>query len=96
MQVQILKEAETEFWKAVTDYEQTESDLGVRFSDEVLRHIGMIEQHPTLPRLRSGRYRRVNLDIFPFYIAYHIRSETIYVVAIAHSKRKPNYWKDRN
>jgi hypothetical protein len=95
MQVQILREAETEFWEAVTEYEQLEHGLGLRFKDEVQSHIKAIRKHPTLPRIRESNYRRVNLRIFPFYLAYVIRAETIYVVAIAHSKRKPDYWKKR-
>ena len=95
MQVQILREAETEFLQALTEYEQIEPGLGLRFKDELQHYISAIRQHPTLPRQRSGNYRRVNLRIFPLYIAYIIRDETIYVVAIAHAKRKPNYWKER-
>lgn len=95
MQVQILREAETEFWEAVTEYEQIELGLGLRFKKEVQSHIKAIRQHPTLPRIRENNYRRVNLRMFPFYLAYLIRAETIYVIAIAHAKRKPVYWKER-
>ncbi len=95
MQVQILREAETEFWEAFTEYEEIETELGIRFKDEIQRSVQLIRQHPTLPRLRGKCYRRVNCRVFPFYIAYHIRRNTIYVVAIAHAKRAPNYWKNR-
>ena len=89
MQVQILKEADT-------GYEEIEHGLGLRFKDEVQRHVQLIREHPALPRLRNKSYRRVNLRRFPFYIAYVLKDETIYVVAIAHSKREPNYWKERS
>jgi hypothetical protein len=49
MQVQILREAETELWEAVTEYEQIELGLGLRFKDEV--------QSPLLERTK-GMIRR--------------------------------------
>ncbi|WP_339378699.1 hypothetical protein [Calothrix sp. NIES-2100] len=33
---------------------------------------------------------------FPYLIFYTELEEVIWVIAIAHSKRKPNYWKQRN
>jgi hypothetical protein len=47
---------------------------------------------PEIPRLRDGAYRRVNLASFPYYIAYFLKGETIWVLAIAHGHRKAEYW----
>ncbi|MCH8474742.1 MAG: hypothetical protein LAT55_05875 [Opitutales bacterium] len=54
-----------------------------------------ITENPTIPRLRDGSYRRVNLAVFPYYIAYSIKDNTIWVLAIAHGHRRPEYWIDR-
>ncbi len=40
-------------------------------------------------------YKRVNLKIFPHYIAYVQMGETIWILAIAHGHREPDYWIDR-
>jgi len=32
---------------------------------------------------------------FPFVMAYIAREESIFVVALAHSRRRPGYWKNR-
>jgi hypothetical protein len=40
-------------------------------------------------------YRRVNLKVFRYYIAYHIWADTIWVLAIAHGYRRPGYWMGR-
>jgi len=37
-------------------------------------------------------YRRVNLKTFPYYIAYIVREDTLWILAIAHSHSKPEYW----
>jgi len=43
----------------------------------------------------AGGYRRVNLRIFPYYIAYIIRSNGLWILAIAHTHRRPEYWIER-
>lgn len=37
-------------------------------------------------------YRRINLRVFPYYVPYIVRSETLWVLAIAYAGRKPLYW----
>ena len=37
--------------------------------------------------MRDGGYRRVNCPVFPYFIAYIIRRETIVIVAVAHCHR---------
>ncbi|MGO9948932.1 MAG: hypothetical protein ACLPWG_19040, partial [Steroidobacteraceae bacterium] len=44
-----------------------------RFWDEVDQHITWITENPEVPQARDGGYRRVNLRVFPYYIAYIIR-----------------------
>jgi hypothetical protein len=42
-----------------------------------------------------GGYRRVNLRTFPYYIAYIVHENTLWILAVAHSHRKPEYWIER-
>jgi len=37
----------------------------------------------------------VNLKIFSHYIAYIIRAEVIWVLAIAHAHKRPEFWLGR-
>jgi len=60
--------------------------------NEVAEAVGRILRHPELARLRPKGYRRVNLHAFPHYIAYVIRGDTIWIVAIAHGYRRPEFW----
>jgi plasmid stabilization system protein ParE len=95
MTVIILGEAEEEFAQSVAYYESKETGLGARFRNEVAKGMQRILRHPELPRLRPKGYRRLNLRVFPHYIAYIIRGETIWIVAIAHGHRRPEFWVDR-
>lgn len=92
MNLQILEEAEKELDKAVAYHEEIESGLGIRLKEEARGVVRWILQNPELPRLRAKGYRRVNLKVFPYYVAYFAWADTIWILAIAHSKRRPEYW----
>jgi len=95
MTLTVLHEAEIEFSESVIHYEAKEPGLGTRFRDEVVATLEWISEHPELQRLRSRGYRRVNLKIFSHYIAYIIRAEVIWVLAIAHAHKRPEFWLGR-
>ena len=92
MNLRILDEAAAEFSDAIGRYESIESGLGIRLKEEVKSVVAWIADHPELPRVRSKGYRRVNLKVFPYYIAYILHFDVIWVLAIAHSARFPEYW----
>ena len=92
MKLIILGEAEREFAESVTYYESKEPGLGRRFRDEVVAAVDRIRRSPGLLRLRPKGYRRANLRVFPHYIAYVIRDDGIWIVAIAHAHRRPEFW----
>jgi plasmid stabilization system protein ParE len=90
-----LEEAEREFAESVAYYESREPGLGLRFRDEVAAVVDWILRFPEAPRLRPQGYRRVNLRSFPHYVAYVTREDTIWVVAVAHGHRRPEFWLNR-
>lgn len=95
MEIRIVAEAEAELGEAIARYEEIEAGLGVRLKDEARAAIAWIAEHPTMPRLRPTGYRRVNLKIFRCYVAYALRRETIWILAIAHGHRRPESWAER-
>jgi hypothetical protein len=95
MQTRMLAEAETELTEAIIRYEEIEPGLGLRLKDEARAAVEWIESHPTMPRIRPAGYRRVNLKVFRYYIAYAVRNDIIWVLAIAHGHRRPEFWKER-
>ena len=96
MILRILDEATAEFADAIAYYDDIESGLGVRYRREVQAATAWFGNNPELPNLRPNGYRRVNLKVFPYYVAYVIHSEIIWILAIAHSARRPEYWIERN
>jgi hypothetical protein len=91
-----VEEAQGEFLDAISYYEKVQRGLGLRFKNELDRCILWIAKQPEQYRIRPGAYRRVNLRGFPFYIAYIVRAETLWVLVVAHAKRKPLYWISRH
>ena len=95
MNLRIVHEASTELADAIVYYEAIENGLGVRLKEEVRNALAWIAENPELARLRSHDHRRLNLKVFPYYLAYAIWKDTIWILAIAHSARRPEYWIDR-
>ncbi|MBF0202455.1 MAG: type II toxin-antitoxin system RelE/ParE family toxin [Desulfamplus sp.] len=91
----ILQQAFNELDDAISYYEDQQAGLGLRLMDEFDQHVRWILSNSDVPRIRRGGYRRVNLKTFPYYIAYIVREDTVWILAVAHGHRKPEYWIER-
>jgi plasmid stabilization system protein ParE len=76
-------------------YRERSADASVRFLSAVYDGLEKIVRSPQRwPKHLRGTKRFI-LHRFPFSIIYREESSAINVVAIAHHKRQPRYWKDR-
>jgi plasmid stabilization system protein ParE len=88
-------EALREAWEAHRWYEERDRQAASSFLAE-LDHaqekvVTQPERWPThLHGTRRYRFRR-----FPYVLVYHTTPERIVVLAVAHAKRRPRYWKTR-
>ncbi len=94
MKVELHPEADEEFAAQVDYYEDQEVGLGLKFYHEVIAHLDWIAANATVPRLRID-HRRVNLTVFPFYIAYVVDGDRVWVLAVASGQKRPHYWTER-
>ena len=69
--------------------------LGTRLREEVKRGIRRICEYPLAWTKETEGVRRYILHNFPYKILYSIEEDYIYIIAIAHGHRRPNYWIDR-
>ncbi len=95
MKIQILHEAETEFIEAISYYENIEFGLGLRLKEKVRQAIAWIQINYALPRVTAKGYQRVNIKVFPYYIAFFACGDTVFILAVAHAHRRPEYWIER-
>lgn len=94
-EVMILHEAEVELWEAVAYYEDKSTGLGLDFMTEIERSLSSISEHPERWPLRSDGTRRYLAHRFPFLVVYTCEHDRVWVLAIAHCKRRPAYWRSR-
>jgi toxin ParE1/3/4 len=89
-------EAKAEFDAAISYYEEQEKGLGLRFHREVELAVEIIERHPQIGSpYKTTAFCRYVLSRFP-HIVFHLElPDVIWIAAIAHSKRRPEYWKSR-
>ena len=88
-------EAEDEFLEAIDYYEDREEGLGFDFAVEIYSTIGRAEQHPKVWPVLEGEVRRCQTKRFPYGILYSEEAEDIFILAVMHLHRDPDYWKHR-
>jgi len=89
--------ASEELSAAVRWYESQRLGLGAELLDTVTTAIERIAQQPEIgaASLADARVRRALVERFPYELVYRLTGDDIVIVAIAHLKRRPGYWKHR-
>lgn len=81
--------------QATTWYAERDPRVAVQFAEEIEAALGRIAEAPSRwPAYLHGT-RRVRLTHFPYLVPYREDRSRILVVAIAHTRRKPGYWRTR-
>lgn len=81
--------------EAARYYELQVTGLGVAFIAEVERTVALILENPAIGATTWQHYRRMLVRRFPFTVIHRPRQDTLFVVAVAHHHRQPNYWEAR-
>ena len=97
MKLRLHRLAVAEIDAEVDYYESRHSGLGAELEDEIDAVLVMILEFPQAAAQWKDRVdRRVAvLDRFPFTIPYQIMGDTIVVLALVHTSRRPGYWAQR-
>jgi len=93
--VRFHDDARIELVEQVRYYEEASPGLGVRFGYEIEIAVGRAGQIPMLGSTYKYGTRRVFPKKFPFSVIYVIREQEVVILAIAHFRRKPAYWRKR-
>ena len=94
-QVEYHPEANSEIRKSANWYDDKVDGLGLEFLLEVRNAESQIVQNPELWPVYEGGTRRYVMQRFPFAVIYLVSKLEIQIVAVAHCKRSPGYWKKR-
>lgn len=90
-------EARAELLASVEYYEEQADGLGQQFTDEVERAVRLVAEQPGLgvPIAGVEELRRWALRRFPYFLIYRAEPNTLLILAVAHQRRRPGYWKER-
>ncbi len=93
---QFHEEASAEYDAAFDWYLERSPNAALKFDAEVDRALAQILQSPQRWAIGPYSTRRFLLRQFPFTLIYREQTRAnIQVVAVAHTSRKPGYWKVR-
>ncbi len=95
MTFRFLPQAEAELLKGISYYSAIRSELGTRFEQAVSEAVRNAVAHPERGAPRSKSTRRWLVKGFPFGIVFRAGEAGVLIVAVAHQRKKPEYWADR-
>jgi plasmid stabilization system protein ParE len=95
MKYEFHPEAELELYEAARRYESEVTGLGRRFGDEVERVVNLLLENPEMGVCVDEDLRHFVLRKFPFSVVYAAAGDLVYIVAVAHGSREPDYWRLR-
>ena len=82
------------FAATVEFYDGAVPGLGRRFRDAVAATLSGLDTFPE-SGAPAGRFRRTRVSGFPYDLIYIAGMDVIQVLAVAHQRRRPGYWRHR-
>jgi plasmid stabilization system protein ParE len=88
----VRPEAQSNIREAAIWYEQRETGLGHRFTDEIRQSLKSITKTPRrFPIIENG-VRRLLLHHFPFAVYFVVDRDSVVILAVLHQHRAPQTW----
>ena len=89
-------EAEAEFIAAARYYEDQAHNLGLDFVSAVETTYQRLATFAECGRPFGSRLRRALVPGFPYGLIYRAELNRVFIVAVAHVRRRPGYWRPRS
>ena len=93
--VRFLDLARAEYFDAQAFYESRLQGLGDEFLAELEQALELLASRPGLGKPIGARLRSLPLRRFPLSIIYTELADNLLIVAVAHQRRRPGYWRRR-
>jgi plasmid stabilization system protein ParE len=93
--VEILPEAEAEIREAFLWYFERSPIAAEAFRTETVEAIDRLGTDALMWPEDDDAIRRHILRHFPYTVLYQIQGSTVTVLAVAHQRRRPGYWRTR-
>jgi plasmid stabilization system protein ParE len=93
--VRVHPDAVRDIEDGITFYLSRSQVAAERFLTEIDESLDLVAEAPERwPLFRAGT-RRFVMSAFPYSIIYRVVGNDIQVLAVAHAKRRPQYWRGR-
>ena len=94
--VVIHSAARMELDSAIAFYESRARGLGLDLQNRIEDAVTRIQQAPEAwPKYKRSGFRKFLTERFPFIVFYMEMERCIWVAAICHGSRRPDYWRRR-
>jgi toxin ParE1/3/4 len=93
--LRFFDEAAEEIEETAAWYAKRSAVARAGFLQEIDRALDVILDAPGRWPSNTDGTRRYVCRTFPYTVIYFIEDEIVFVVAVAHQKRRPRYWRDR-
>jgi plasmid stabilization system protein ParE len=93
--LRIHSQAQQEISEAFDWYFKRNSEVAAAFLTEIGTSLAQIASQPHLYPIYTKNTRRRVLVKFPYSVIFQEKDDIILVVAVAHAKRRPRYWRGR-
>ena len=101
MRIELHPEARAELGAASQWYDELNQGAGDELLDEVDAALERVAALPTACRPwpnvpdRANPIRQGEVHRFPYLIAFEVRDDVLFVLAVTHTRRRPLYWYSR-
>jgi plasmid stabilization system protein ParE len=95
MKLRFLPAAREELDAGAAYLDERVLGLGKELVDDVERTGSLLCQFAQMGRPLDSIHRAIPLQRFSFNLVYRIGGDEIIVVAVAHKRRRPGYWRQR-
>ena len=96
MQIRFSAAARNELNEACDWYELQQPGLGLRFRNDVRKATLQIARTPLLFPIELQEVRRYIMNPFSYTLRYVLRGDEVWVMAVSHQHRRPDYWVERS
>ena len=93
--IRVHSQAQLEINEAFDWYIKRSPDAAEAFLTEIGKSLAQIASQPQLYPFYTKNTRRLVLAKFPYSVIFQEKDDVILIVAVAHAKRRPGYWRRR-
>ncbi|HMP98135.1 MAG TPA: type II toxin-antitoxin system RelE/ParE family toxin [Cyclobacteriaceae bacterium] len=93
--LEITKEAKLDIEEAWLWYEEIRTGLGEDFLLSLEAALNQLKRQPLLYEIKHKEVRVCLLKRFPYKVIYFLDNDKVIVLAVFHSHRNPETWKER-